>query len=302
MLDQLKTLSSPDLLDKTKSLIAEERRVSTEILWHLREIESRRIFSEMGFGSMYELLTRHFGYSEGSAHRRLSAARLLKEIPGIEPALKEGKLTLTTVSLAQGFFQNEKKCGNPYSTSAKEEVLKSLEGKSRLAAEKDLAIRAPQLARPEQVRVINADETELRITLSDVQLAKLKKLKLLLSHRNPKWNFAELIEHLADAELKRVDPEARKPSPGEAKANESVGDSRKRYVPTRVRRSVWQRARGRCENCGSEFMLQIDHKIPYALGGRTEERNLRLLCRNCNVHAAIRALGPRTMERFLGKG
>lgn len=306
MKQELRSLSHSELILRTSALVAEERRVSTEVLRHLREIESRRLFSEMGFGSMYEMLTRHFGYSEGSAHRRLSASRLLKEIPEIEPALKVGKLTLTTVSLAQNFFQAEKKSGTAYTSTAKQELLKSLEGKSRLETEKELANRAPHAARPERERVLNSNERELRITLTEAQLAKLKKLKMLLSHQNPNWTYAELIEHLADSELKRKDPEMKAPSPGEAKRNRSVKRADSRYVPASLRVAIWKRAGGKCEKaealtgrrCESRFRLQIDHRIPLALGGRTVPENLRLLCRNCNIHAAFEALGPEVMNRY----
>lgn len=309
MKQELKSLSHSELISRTSALVAEERRVSTEILWHLREIESRRLFSEMGFGSMYEMLTRHFGYSEGSAHRRLSASRLLKEVPEIEPALKEGKLTLTTASLAQNFFQAEKKSGTAYTPAAKQELLRTLEGKSRLETEQELANRAPQAARPERERILNSDERELRITLTEAQLAKLKKLRMLLSHQNPNWTFAELIEHLADSELKRKDPEMKMPSPGEAKRNSSVRRSDSRYVPTALKTEIWKRAGGKCEKvdpatdrrCESRFRLQIDHRIPLALGGRTVPENLRLLCRNCNIHAAFEALGPEVMGRYTGR-
>ena len=61
---------------------------------------------------------------------------------------------------------------------------------------------------------------------------------------------------------------------------------RSRYIPVPVRREVWRRDGGCCSyvdphsgrRCGSRFLLELDHIIPYALGGSAEPGNLRLHC------------------------
>ena len=60
----------------------------------------------------------------------------------------------------------------------------------------------------------------------------------------------------------------------------------RRPIPVRVKREVWQRDGGSCSyvdphsgrRCGSRFLLEIDHVVPYALGGADEAGNLRLYC------------------------
>jgi 5-methylcytosine-specific restriction endonuclease McrA len=49
-----------------------------------------------------------------------------------------------------------------------------------------------------------------------------------------------------------------------------------------VKRAVWQRCGGRCAECGSDQLLEFDHVIPLAMGGSNSERNLQLLCAECN--------------------
>jgi hypothetical protein len=66
-----------------------------------------------------------------------------------------------------------------------------------------------------------------------------------------------------------------------------------------IRRSVWREARGRCANCASHFALEIDHRVPKALGGTNSRENLRLLCRSCNQRAAIERIGLQHMEIYL---
>ena len=59
-----------------------------------------------------------------------------------------------------------------------------------------------------------------------------------------------------------------------------------RAIPVAVRRQVWQRDGGRCSyvdpqtgrRCNSRHMIEIDHILPYALGGDADPANLRLLC------------------------
>ena len=63
--------------------------------------------------------------------------------------------------------------------------------------------------------------------------------------------------------------------------------SNSRAIPIAIKRRVWQRDDGRCSyvdprtgrRCTSRHLLQIDHKIPYALGGSAEPGNLvAVLC------------------------
>ena len=59
-----------------------------------------------------------------------------------------------------------------------------------------------------------------------------------------------------------------------------------RAIPVAVRREVWERDQGCCSyvdrgsgrRCGSRYQLQVDHVFAYALGGKAEPGNLRLLC------------------------
>lgn len=67
----------------------------------------------------------------------------------------------------------------------------------------------------------------------------------------------------------------------------------RRSVPARLRRRVADQARHRCGYCLTAeaitgTALVIDHLIPEALGGPTEEANLWLACSQCNLHKGER--------------
>ena len=102
-----KSLSNSALLQSTKSLAADERRITLEILWHLREIEHRRLFAEC-YPSLFEYCLKELLYSENAAFRRISAMRALKETPTLEASIQSGKLSITTVSKVQSFMRSEK--------------------------------------------------------------------------------------------------------------------------------------------------------------------------------------------------
>jgi hypothetical protein len=71
---------------------------------------------------------------------------------------------------------------------------------------------------------------------------------------------------------------------------QATTDTRKRSprdVPLRLRYKVFIRDHTRCRICGRSIAvhgvnLEVDHIIPWALGGETSIENLRLLCEDCN--------------------
>lgn len=67
-------------------------------------------------------------------------------------------------------------------------------------------------------------------------------------------------------------------------------------VPAGLRQRVADEARHRCGYCLTAehvvgMPMELDHLIPEALGGVTEEANLWLACPGCNARKADRVLG-----------
>lgn len=58
---------------------------------------------------------------------------------------------------------------------------------------------------------------------------------------------------------------------------------RSRHIGSEVRESVWKRDGGQCSICGSKKDLHFDHIIPWSQGGGNDEKNIRILCRKCNL-------------------
>lgn len=120
----LQTLSDQDLLHRTRELVQRERELLTEVLNHLREVERRRLFSDLGCSSLFDYATRELGYSEDQAYRRITAMRLLKELPEVEDKISEGSLTLSVLSVAGSLFKAEAKHCQPLSAPPRNSAAK----------------------------------------------------------------------------------------------------------------------------------------------------------------------------------
>ena len=79
---------------------------------------------------------------------------------------------------------------------------------------------------------------------------------------------------------------------------------RTRDVPLRLRLRVLERDRFRCLSCGKSpatclgVILHVDHKVPFAKGGKTELENLQTLCGDCNSgKGAVEIAIPAAMAR-----
>ncbi len=101
MQSTLKQVSSSELLNKVRTLATEERRITLHLIEHLREIDARMLYAELGFESLFAFVVKHLGLSEGSAHRRIAAMRLLNDVPEVKEKLESGALTVTNAAKIQ---------------------------------------------------------------------------------------------------------------------------------------------------------------------------------------------------------
>src|SRR3984957_3846800 len=307
----LKALSNSELLGQIKSLVQEERNLTSKVLKYLREIEIRRLYLERGYSSLFAFCTDCLCYDESQAQRRISAMRLLRDVPEIEIKINTGELTLTALTQAQSFFNQRAKDEKPLGIDEKIEVLKTLEGKSKRQCEKEL-IRvnpSPLPKKLESQRLITEELTELKVVLERKTMEKLERIKELLSHQDSKMKTADLIDKLADQMLSKIDPEKKKgKNTNSANNPKSPAPAQvKRYIPVQVKKAVWQRDEGKCsyidsvtkKRCGSRFKVQFDHIHPHSMGGLNSRDNLRLYCQAHNLLHATQIFGQQKMHQFI---
>ena len=287
----LKHLSDDVLIEQLKKLVHEEREILMSVLHHLREVERRRLFAKYQCGSLFAYAVTELKYSESQADRRISAMRLLRDVPPqdtpqIEAKITSGRLSLTNLVLAQTLFSKEKKAGRQMTVETKLEVLSQLENQTTRQAEKIVCGISPEmLARKKELRFDLIDDDSLR--------EKLLRLKGHYAHAQPNMNLTDLLHRLCDEKLESIN-KRRAPSAPRVNLKTTATPSQ-----AEVRRLVWRRDKGQCSNCRSTYALEIDHVRPRAMGGPSTLENTRLLCRACNQRAAIEHFGLAKMAGHL---
>jgi 5-methylcytosine-specific restriction endonuclease McrA len=237
----LKNISNNELLLVTKKLASDERELLLDILHHLEEIESRKLFLEIGFASLWAYCTKELLYSEASAQRRIEAMRALREIPSLGEKIRSGSLTLSNIAKTQSVIRKSNsnirkenlnnstlkenniinQSGalpnvpivqpiihtNTVDTNQKLKILLQLENKTQKEAEIILAKYFPEEIKPcEKVKSLTSELVEIKLTASRELTNKLEKVKQLFSHKNPNPNLSETLEMMADFVISKKDP------------------------------------------------------------------------------------------------
>ena len=233
----IQKVSHKELLSQTKFLVLKERSLHTQILRHLSEIKSRQLHLKMGFSSLFEYAVKELGYSEGAAYRRIQAMKLCQQVPETAQKIQEGKLSLSSASQIQTFFEKKVKQEreqkaekspppkNPltpsspqketqqlgFSLTEKKKILQEVEGNSTRYTMKLLAQKDPSLALPtEKVRYLGGGKVEIRLVVDEGCQKRLESLLHLLAHKNPSLSYAELLSILSQEAIQKHDPMLKK--------------------------------------------------------------------------------------------
>ncbi len=310
-------LSDENLLAHTKTKVGEEKILTLEILRHLAEIEKRKLYLKIGYPSLYEYCIDELGYSGGAAFRRISAMRLIKDVPEAADKILEGQVNVSSLSQLQRFIRKEEKfTGVKMQASEKRDLLSLVQNKSQQDVEREFARISPHIiTSTEKLRAITDSLTEVKIVVHNDLLDKLEKIRHLTSHKNPNPSFVELLQILVDMALKKLDPTEKNLEKNTKKNIEKTSAKTKpentakarlrsqtpnylppfrrretRYISSVLKQEVWMRSGGNCSyvdsgsgrRCCSKHFLQVDHVIPISRGGKTELKNLQLLCASHN--------------------
>jgi hypothetical protein len=199
----LTTVSNDELLKSLRNLVEQERAILTDILQHLLEVENRRLHLKEGYPSLYQYAVEALHYSEAQAFRRISAMRLLKEIPELKTSIEDGTIQLTHLTQAQQYFKHKAKESESLTKDVKVELLDSLKNKTTRETEKVFAKLNPEQVAPDKTRAITETQTEIRFIASNTLLEKLRRFKELDSHSVGDANYNDLFERLVDLALQQ---------------------------------------------------------------------------------------------------
>jgi hypothetical protein len=202
-LTSLKKLSDAALIEGFKNLILREKRLGDLILLNLQEMNSRRIYAQLGYGSLFEFLVKYFHLSESSAYQRINAMKLIQCIPEARAALVAGETNLSTMAATQGFIrklESEKKAD--LSLQEKKDIFEAVKGKTQKEAQAAFVTINPMAALPaNKEKPLTANHTLLQVTVDQETLQLLQEVKSLLSHEIPDGDLGKIFKKISKESL-----------------------------------------------------------------------------------------------------
>jgi 5-methylcytosine-specific restriction endonuclease McrA len=315
------------------TLLRHEQGALADFLVALADFDRRALWRALGHSCLFYYLQRELRLSDGAAHFRKVAARLIQRFPEVVEPLREGKLCLTSiVELARvmtpenreetlpRFFHMSKRQAKavaaailPAAVIPRREVVTAVVPVVRTDQfwaelrpdETPLTSPEPEArpAQPMRVEPLTATESRIHLTVSSQFLEKLEAARRGQGHVQPGATKEQVIDAALDLLLEkqaRRRAEVKRPQkrPRPAKPD---------HVTAAVKRAVWARDGGKCQwpvdgggVCGSTTRLEIDHVVPRGHGGPSTVENCRLACRVHNQYAARQAYGDAHMDLFTG--
>jgi hypothetical protein len=105
----LSSLSDSQIINRLDTLVQKERETTLEVLCHIIEMDRRSLYLGRGYASLFEYCTRHLGYSESAASRRIKTARCIRDFPEVYEMLAKNEMNLSTVSKLSGILNENNK-------------------------------------------------------------------------------------------------------------------------------------------------------------------------------------------------
>src|SRR5512142_1896009 len=95
---QLQSVSDEDLLRRLAELTVGCRRVESELVAHIAEVDARRLYLREACGSMFTYCRERLHLSEAEALLRIAAARASRRHPVLLEMLADGRLHVNAIA------------------------------------------------------------------------------------------------------------------------------------------------------------------------------------------------------------
>lgn len=128
------TLDDQALISSLRKVLSFERRATASLVEHLAEFDTRGLYRDAGYSSLFTYCVEALQMSESESYARIHAARLSRRFPALLLLLRRGALNLTTLQLL-GPKLDESNC---------DELCSAAAGLSKRKLEEMLAARFPQ--------------------------------------------------------------------------------------------------------------------------------------------------------------
>ena len=279
----LESISDDQLLHRLAQLMGQSRRVESDLVAHIAEVDERRLYAREASPSMFAYCTEVLHLSDAEAYLRIAAARASREYPMLLAMLGDGRLHLTAIAKLAPHLTRENAGA----------VLERATHRSRRQIEELIAELAPRADAPAVVRKLpersapGASAPELRpdgvempvlklrldavtppilapapasvvqplaparykvqFTASAELHGKLERLRALMRSEVRDGDLAAIIEEAVTEKLERLETRrfARTKAPRKELSDSATTPS-SRHIPAAVRRAVSERDGNRC--------------------------------------------------------
>ena len=336
---ELQSISDDELLRRLSDLLSQSRRVESDLVAHIAEVDERRLYARQAASSMFVYCTERLNLSEHEAYLRITAARASRKHPMLLEMLSDGRLHLTAIGMLTPHLtevNREKLLARACHKSKRqiEELLVELSPKPdvpavirklpnvsaktmppmppvELGPERVtfLPTPAPGLSMPPAQRPVleplSPARYKIQLTGSAELRDKLERLQALLHS-----DLAAVIEVAVTEKLERLESKRYGQTKTPRKTLEQTDTSpRSRYVPAAVKRSVRKRDGNQCRfvneqgrRCTERRGLEFHHRDPFGRGGDHDPEKMSLMCRVHNTLLAERDYGKEKMKKYRGNG
>jgi hypothetical protein len=211
------------------TLLRHERGAMADFLVALADFDRRGLWRELGHSCLFYYLQRELRLSDGAAHFRKVAARLIQRFPEVVEPLREGKLCLTSIvelarvmteenreeTLPQFFHMSKRQAKAvaaailPAAVIPRREVVMVVRPEVRpteLRPDETPQRRLEPEARsapPMRVEPLTANESRIHLTVSNQFLEKLEAARRGQGHVQPGATKEQVIETALDLLLEK---------------------------------------------------------------------------------------------------
>jgi hypothetical protein len=332
------SLTDDELLHRLSEIVHRARRIEADLVAHIGEVDSRRLYAREACSSMFTYCTEVLHLSEHEAYERITAARVSRRYPLLLEMLREGRLHLSGIGKLAPHLTDENYESLLVRAAHKtkrqiEEILAELSPKPDVPpVVRKLPERAPQISPvlgelgPDRVKVSYTPEPspppappparpvlqplapsryKVQFTASGELREKLERLQALM-----RTDLAQAIEAAVTEKLERLEARRFGKTSAPRKDLEEVDSSPdSRYVPAPIRRAVSERDGDRCtfidasgRRCTAREGLEFHHRSPYGRDGDHSVENLCLMCHAHNLYLAERDYGKDMINRYRRSG
>lgn len=316
-------LENYEILTGVKTLAGQERTLIADLLEYLYEVEARKLYAPLAYSSLHEFGVKELGFTEAQSYERTRAVFAMKKVPEVRELIRSGAISLTNAAqLNRAIDAERRELGEEVSKEFKTALVEAASGatKRELQGKLEVILTNPEsrAAMREKLTHRSATRTGVQFEIAVTTEAKIKRARELVDAPTLEELFDIALDALITSEEKKrkytrgsdavTEPSSvagheadqnEAPKMEKKKVNtaiEAQNESVSRYIPAKYKTQIARRSGSRCEyidpvtmrRCSSRSHLQIDHKWPLALGGKTTLPNLRHLCGTHNRMEAER--------------